>query len=181
MADELVQPWGDNVHLVVQYADGRQLSLVVMPAESRPGLPPQALALLDTQGRLGTPWQPTSLAASPGQQREWAYLAWWGLSDVAKHARRGAVWRAITSLNEVRDLAWRLHASGLVVDYPVFGAVSVENAGLPVPQGIEATLPVSSRPPDVLAAARSLALVLQPLTAEHQVDGVRAVALDRLG
>lgn len=181
VADDLVQPLGPGDHLVVQYADGRQLSLVVFPASFRQGLPPGATALVDRTGALAEPRRPGSADATPDQLREWAFLAWWGLADVGKHARRGRVWRAITSLNEVRDLAWRLHAAELGVDYPLFGAVSVENADLPAPQAISATLPASDRPADILAAARATGEVLAPLTAHHRVDGVRAVALDRLG
>ena len=182
VTDELVQPWGDgNVHLVVQYTDGRQLSLVVLPTTYREGLPPGATALLDRTGALSQPRRPGAADASPEQQREWAFLAWWGLADVVKHAERGRPWRAITSLNEVRDLAWRLHAAELGVEYPIFGAVSVENADLPAPQGISATLPLSAEIVGILTAARAMARVLDPLTAELGIRGLRDVTLGRLG
>jgi hypothetical protein len=181
VADALVQPYGErSSHLVVQYADGRQLSLVVMPADDRPGLPPGAVALLDRTGQLATPWQPAVLHASAEQQREWAFLAWWGLGDVAKHARRGSVWRALTALNEVRDCALRLHAAALDVDYPGFAAVSLENAGVPVPQGLWATLPGSPDAASLLEAGNAMAAILGELTAGHGVDGVRQVMWGRL-
>jgi hypothetical protein len=181
VADDHVQPWGDGDHLMVQYADGRQLSLVVLPACYRTGLPPGATALLDRHGALSQTRRPASADATQEQLREWAFLSWWGLADVVKHAERGNVWRAITSLNEVRDLVWRLHAAALGVDYPLFGAVSVENADLPAPQGISATLPASDTAQDIVAAASATALVLTPLTARHDVAGLRAVAMRRLG
>ena len=181
VADSLVEAFADTgEHLIVQYTDGRQLSLVVLGADYRRGLPPGARAVLDRTGILQQPYEPPVLRASAGQQRQWAFLAWWGLGDVAKHSRRGSVWRAITSLNEVRDLVWRLHAAVVGVDYPLFGAVSVENAGLPVPQGIEATLPDSADPEPILRAATALASVLDPLSAGHDVDGLRGVILARL-
>jgi hypothetical protein len=180
VAEVLVQPLGHADHLVVQYVDGRQLSLVVLPAAFRTGLPPGAVALLDRRGALADVRRPGSADASPEQLREWAFLGWWGLGDVAKHARRGRVWRAITSLNEVRDHAWRLHAARLGVDYPVFGAVSVENADLPAPQGIAGTLPTSDAAGAVLTAAQAMARVLTPLTQDLGVDGLRAIMLQRL-
>ena len=185
VADTLVQPYGTDDrpadHLVVQYADGRQLSLVVMPAENRPGLPTGSRAILDRAGRLSTSYVPPVANAGAAQVREWAFLAWWALSDVAKHAGRGSVWRAIGALDEARAHAWRLHAAALGLGYPGYGAVSVENAAGPSPAGIERTLPAAATAPEVLAAARALVDVLDPLAAAHDVGGVRAEARRRLG
>ena len=181
VADSLAQPYGAGIdHLIVQYADGRQLSLVVFPAAFRKGLPPGSLPLLDRGGVLEQPWLPESVAASLDQQREWAFLAWWGLGDVAKHARRGSVWRALSSLQEVRDLVWQLHAAQLGVDYPLFGAVSVSNAGLPAPAHLEASLPASADAAEILRAATALAGVLDPLAAPFATEGVRGIVLARL-
>lgn len=188
VADTLVQHLGTAEkpadHLVVQYSDGRQLSVVVMPAGERPGLPPGSRALLDRTGRLATPFVPSSATADDEQQREWAYLAWWALSDVAKHAGRGAVWRAVESLHEARTHAWRLHAARLELDYPGFGVVSVENVDGERPVAMDRTLPASADPADLLAAARVLADVLDELAAGRSgalgVDGVRTEALRRL-
>lgn len=184
VADELIQHLGSPErpadHLVLQYADGRQLSLVVMTADSRPGVAPGSRPVFDRSGRLAAPFTPSTLHASGEVLREWAFLGWWALADVAKHAARGRVWRAIESLHEARTFVWRLHAAELGVDYPVFGAVSVQNADLPEPAGLAATLPVAAEPPAVAAAARALGDVLEPLAAPHAVDGVRAEALRRL-
>ncbi|WP_116947624.1 hypothetical protein [Jiangella endophytica] len=184
VADELIQHLGSperpSDHLVVQYADGRQLSLVVMPAQNRPGLAPGSQPVFDRSGRLAQPFAPSALHATAEQRREWAFLGWWGLADVAKHAGRGRVWRALESLHEVRTYVWQLHAAELGVDYPAFGAVSVQNAGLPEPAGLAATLPVAAEPAEVIATARALADVLEPLAAPHSVDGARAEARRRL-
>lgn len=184
VADELIQHLGSPEkpadHLVLQYADGRQLSLVVMPAQHRPGLAPGSRPVFDRSGRLAEPFAPSVLRATDEQRREWAFLGWWGLADVAKHAARGRVWRALESLHEVRTSVWRLHAAELGVDYPAFGAVSVQNAGLPEPAGLAATLPAAADSAAVVAAARALGDVLEPLAAPHAVDGVRAEALRRL-
>jgi hypothetical protein len=182
VADDVVQPFGVGMeHLIVQYADGRQLSLVVSPAANRKGLPPGSRALLDRNGVLQQQWNPDALTAPPGQLREWAFLAWWGLGDVAKHAARGKVWRAVASLNEARDLTLQLYAASVGVDYPVFGAVSLQNADVTLPLGLEASLPSAADPAELLRAARALATELQPLSAAHQVEGLRAVVCRRLG
>lgn len=183
VADHLIESLsrgiGPCAHLIVQYEDGRQLSLVVQPAIPL-GLPPGAVALLDRTGALKEPVLPAVFAASFDTQREWAFLAWLAIGDVAKHARRGRNWRALTALDEARALVWRLHASVVGVDYPCFGAVSVENAGLPAPLGLERSLPQSSEPTAVTAAAGALAEVLSPLGAEFDVAGIRRAALRRL-
>jgi hypothetical protein len=181
VADSIVQPYGDGIdHLIVQYADGRQLSLVVSPAARRAGLPPGSLPLLDRSGVLQRPWAPDSLVASLDQQREWAFLAWWGLGDAAKHTGRGSVWRALQSLQQVRDLVWQLYASALDVDDPGFGPVSVANAGFPAPAGIEATLAGTADPVEILRAAVALAAVLDPLAAPFACVALRAIVLGRL-
>src|SRR6266487_6033069 len=53
-------------HQFTLYATGLQLSLVVMPASGRAGLPPQSVALYDADGRLARPWLPdVALATGP--------------------------------------------------------------------------------------------------------------------
>ncbi|WP_129710857.1 hypothetical protein [Haloactinopolyspora alba] len=184
VADELIQPLGTDErpadHLVLQYEDGRQLSVVVMAAEDRSGLPPGARALFDRSGRLSRESAPPVVRATDEQRREWAFLAWWSLADVAKHAGRGRLWRALESLHEARTHAWRLYVAAAGVDYPLFGVVSAENAGLPGPAGMASTVPASVAAPSIRAAGSALAGVLEPLTSGFGVDGVRAHARSRL-
>jgi hypothetical protein len=183
VGDTLIQRLGSEArpadHLVVQYRDGRQLGVVVFAADHRPGLPPEACALLDRSGRLAKPYLPPVTKATDEQRREWAFLGWWGLSDVAKHARRGNVWRALESLAETRTHAWRLYAADVGVVYPIFGAVSVENAGIPAPEGMSRTLAVADTS-SIMDAAREMAEVLEPLAAGLDVSGVRSEAYRRL-
>jgi hypothetical protein len=136
--------------------------------------------LLDRTRALQQPWLPELLTASLGQQREWAFLAWWGLGDVAKHATRGSSWRALRSLQEVRDLVWKLHAAALGVDCPHFGPVSVENAGLGAPAAIEASLPSGADPGEILRAAAALVQVLDQVAGPLAFPGLRAIVLERL-
>lgn len=183
VADSLIQPFGSDPpaeHLAIQYADGRQLSLVVTPAHLRPGLPPGARAVFDRTGRLAVAWRPDSLVASLPQQREWAFLAWWALLDTAKHSARQSLWRAITALDEARSLTWKLHAAALGVEYPIFGAVSVENAGKPPPAGLDRSLPARPNPGLILSAANQVAAALRLLSAGLDVDQIQRLATQRL-
>ncbi|HEX4444176.1 MAG TPA: hypothetical protein VHZ81_11440 [Galbitalea sp.] len=184
VADSIIQPLGteDRVadHLIVQYRDGRQLSLVVSRAEQSRGLAPQSLALVDKSGRL-LALRPTSeFDPDPRTLREWSFVAWISLGDAARHASRGAGWRAVQSLTEARDLGWQLFASDRGIPYPAFGAVSVQNAGLATEAGMDATLPTSLARDDLLEAVRALATVLVELTAGRGVDGLRDVAMRRI-
>ncbi|MEU5262174.1 hypothetical protein [Amycolatopsis sp. NPDC021455] len=179
VADSLRQNFGTDPapaeHVIVQYADGRQLSLVVLAAADRPGAPPGARVLLDRSGRLAGTWLPRQLEASSGERREWAFLSWVNLGDAVKHARRGTVWRAVHSLGLARDYAWKLYAASRGLEYPEFGPVTVETANVPPPPGIEDTHPRAIEPGSISSAALSLAAVLGPLSEGLSVEGVRAV------
>jgi hypothetical protein len=181
VAATFTQKLGGLDHLMVQYRDGRQLSLVLDPRPDRGGLPPGSIVLFDRTGALAAPAKPSALTASPQDLREWAFLAWWNLADVAKHAKRGSAWRAIEALHEARTMAWRLHAAALDLDYPVFAAVTVVNAKRQAPDGLDRTLP--ARPQDALPAAVALAEVLDRLTDREDPDiaGIRAHALNSFG
>ena len=167
-------------HLIIQYEDGRQLSLVVSPGHLRPGLPPGARAPFDRTGQLAAAWHPDSLKATQRELREWGFLAWWALLDVVKHTERRTLWRAVTALDEARGLTWKLHAAALGVDYPMFGAVSVDNANLAAPQGLEKSLPARLDPAAITAGARALAATLAPLTADLDVDRIHRLADERV-
>ncbi|WP_133116426.1 hypothetical protein [Amycolatopsis antarctica] len=79
VADTLVQHLGST--------ESPADHLVVLPAEARTGLPPEARALLDRAGRLATPWYPASASATGDQRREWAFLAWFA-SAMSPNTRR---------------------------------------------------------------------------------------------
>lgn len=180
VAEAIIQPYGEGFdHLIVQYEDGRQLSLVLFPPRDR-GVPPGSLAVFDRSGQPRPPSTPSMLTADADRLREWAFLAWWSLGDVAKHAGRGKPWRALTALDDARGHVWQLYAAALGVDYPGFGAVSVENAGLTAPAGLGRSLPARAEPVAIVAAARALAAVLEPLSVSHDVDGLRAIMRQRL-
>jgi hypothetical protein len=180
VADSIVQDLGGRPHLIVVFEDGRQLSLVVTPGTTRDGLPPQSKALLDRSDRLATALPGSRWAPTTEQLREWSFEAWICVGDATRHAVRGHPWRALRSLTEARDFAWQLWAASERVTYPQFGAVSVENAGLSGPTGMERTLPGTLAAPHVLKSARELSDILSTLTAAHGVDGVERVVRARI-
>lgn len=170
-ADVLHQHFGaESTHIVVVYRDGRQLSLVVSPAVSRSGLPPEATALVDKAGRLATAidrsrWDPDS-----DTRREWTFLACLEAADALKHAGRGHLWRAVRSLNEARDHCLQLLAADAQLIFPQFGAVSLENAGQPIPDRLADTLVGALDAGAISAAAGALAEMLEPYITEHNLD-----------
>ncbi|MFC7620599.1 hypothetical protein [Microlunatus sp. GCM10028923] len=168
VAGTLVQGWQSGSHCIVAYRDGRQLSLVVAPADFRSGRPPESRALLDRTGRLADPVPAERLATDPETLREWEFLAWIAIGDAARHAVRGHRWRALRSLTEARDLVWQLWGADRGVVYPAFGVVSVENAGLPEPPGMAATHPADLDQESLVDAAESLSRVLAELRTDHE-------------
>jgi hypothetical protein len=180
IADSIIEDLDGRAHLIVVFEDGRQLSLVVLPADTRTGLPPDSLALLDRSGRLATSLPASRWGPSAETVREWSFGAWISVGDAARHAARGHSWRALRSLTEARDFAWQLWASGNDVGFPAFGAVSVSNAELAGPDGIEATHPVSLSVASLFDAIDALVGILDSLTASHEVEGVAGVVTFRI-
>lgn len=176
----LRQPFGpETTHLVSIYRDGRQLSLVVMPAIARTGLAPEALALVDKSDRLASLLDRATWDPDAARRREWAFLACIAAGDALKHARRGTYWRALRSLTEARDLYLQLIAAQERVVFPQFGAVSLENAGRRVPDELAATLVGSPGQPAIADAVEVLVSLLAPFVAEHGLDELCAAL--RLG
>jgi hypothetical protein len=193
VADEFRQPFGgkdrlNGWHLVTLYASGLQLSLVVVPASWRAGLPPQSVALYDIDAVLARPWTPDAAVVTAETAREWACLAWLSLGDLAKYLERGSVWEARKRLEEARGLAWQLWALGIGAVYPAYGLTSVlDTPGHTVPAGMQATV-AGLDAAGLRAAARALADVLDQVTpralaavAFDPPGGLRTWARARLG
>lgn len=151
-------------HLFTQYADGRQLSLVAMPASWRRGLPPQAVALYDADATLAASYEPPSLAATVEDVQEWAWLGWIALADTVKYLRRGSLWEARAAVERTRAELWRLWATARGAQYPVFGLTSVLDLEHPVlPDGVEATV-AGLDGVGLRAAATALGGLLEPVS-----------------
>jgi len=135
--------WGDRPHqrTFVQYVDGVQLDMVAYPASGNRGRPPDTVVLYDLDGRLADPWTPAVLHADARSMREWAFLGWTALADLAKYLRRGSLWEALARLDQARTQVWRLWAAGQNLPYPAFGLTSVlDSPAAGVPPHIEATV-----------------------------------------
>lgn len=116
----------ETCRLAVEFANGVQLDLVLMPAEWRPGLLDRTVALRDKDSRLTTPC--TSALRDPPdsrEAREWMVLGWWALSDVAKYINRNSLYEAAERIAEMRKQMLRLFAVGHGVPFPSFGLTSL--------------------------------------------------------
>jgi len=131
-----------------QFTDGAQLDLaVVAEAEIRRGdAAPDFLALYQADGAL-TPEvlaagqeNRSALVATSEQIREWTFLGWCALIDLAKYLRRGSLWEAQARLQEARDHLWALWAAATGAIYPWHGLSQVlDQDPDQLPPGIEAT------------------------------------------
>jgi hypothetical protein len=171
--DMLEQPGAERPYFFAQYADGMQLDLVVLRASLAKGRVPDAVVLLDRDGLLREPYEPRSLAATEDDLREWSFLGWLALSNLAKYLDRGSLWEARSQLEEARGHLLKLHAAREGIAYPAFGLTSIlDEPGAPLPEGLEAT--VGALDPDALRrAARALANLLERYGAPPLAAAVR--------
>lgn len=158
--DVLEQPGAERPYFFAQYADGTQLDLVVLRASLAKGRVPNAVVLLDRDGLLREPYEPPSLRARDDDLREWSFLGWLALSNLAKYLDRGSLWEARSQLEEARGHLLKLHAAREGVAYPAFGLTSIlDEPGAELPAGLEET--VALHDADALRrAARALASLL---------------------
>ena len=154
LLDHTMAEWGTRRHrrIFVQFADGRQLDLVVQPTSNLVGRVPGAIVLYDPGGRLAAERRPASMQAGADDVRAWELLGWELLANVSKYLARGSVWEALERLHDARGMVLRLYAAAEGVTYPGFGLTSLLDAAPPrLPDGLEAT--VSGLEPDDLRAA----------------------------
>ncbi len=155
-----VQPWEGQRRYWVQYFDGGQLDLVVVPADFRSGRAPGAIALLDRSGRLRDTFVPSVMTARTEEPRQWLLDGWEALANVVKYLVRGSVLEASEQLHRARTRVFQLWAAGEQVDYPAFGLTSLLDVPDPrLPPDIRRTYP-RAESADVLAATRILAELL---------------------
>lgn len=150
----VIGEWGSRPHrrIFCQYADGRQLDLVVQPVSNLSGRVPTAVVLYDPAGHLASERHPAMLAASADDVRAWEVLGWELLANVAKYLARGSPWEANERLEGARAMALRLHAAAEGVTFPAFGLTSLLDADPPrLPDGLSAT--VAGIDADALRAA----------------------------
>jgi hypothetical protein len=128
-------------HVFTLYADGAQLSLVLMPSTWRAGLPPGSVALYDADARLARPFRPAAANVDAATLREWAALGWIALGDLAKYLDRGSLWEAYQRLDAARAEVFKLWAAGSEIDFPGYGLTSLlDTPGESVPHEFDATV-----------------------------------------
>lgn len=160
VVDLAVQPWDGAHRYWVQYRDGGQLDLVVVPAGFRDGRAPHSVALLDRAGHLERTFVPRQFHALPEELRAWLLDGWEALSNIAKYLHRNSVLEAMEQLHRARTRVFQLWAAGEQVDYPTFGLTSLlDDSRARMPSDIEATYP-SAAAADVLTAAVRVAELL---------------------
>jgi hypothetical protein len=138
-----IASWGERPHrrIFVQYADGRQIDLVVFPAETIRGRVPGAVVLHDPDGRMAEVRDVPLAAATQDEVREWELRGWEELANVDKYLARGSEWETRARLDAARDLALRLWAVAEGVPYPSFGRTSLLDADPPhLPRDLAATI-----------------------------------------
>jgi hypothetical protein len=152
-------PWDDFHRWWVQYENGGQVDLVVMPAAVRPGRAPGSVALLDRTGQLAETFTPGVWTACPDDPRRWLLDGWEALSNVNKYLRRGSVLEAVDQLARARQRIFQLWAAGEGVPYPSFGLTSLLDHPATLPPDIAATYatPDGSAVGAALSAAHTLA------------------------
>ncbi|HYI67218.1 MAG TPA: hypothetical protein VEW95_09860 [Candidatus Limnocylindrales bacterium] len=158
-----IPEWGTRPHrrIFVQYADGRQIDLVVQPAASVIGRVPGSIVLHDPDGRLAAERRVSVAIATAADMRAWEVLGWEALANVAKYLARGSAWEALARLHEARDLALRLWAAGDGVPYPLFGLTSLLDVDPPrLPDGIKGTS-ARAELEELATAARACAELLR--------------------
>lgn len=159
----MIPEWGTHPHrrIFLQYADGRQIDLVIRPASQVSGLVAGAIALHDPDGRLATPRLPRLAAATADDVREWEVLGWELLANLAKYLERGSQWEALARLTLARDNALRLWAVAEDAPYPAFGLTTLLDQEPPrLPHDLAATL-AGTDPTEIATAARTCAVLLR--------------------
>lgn len=135
-----------TLRFAVEYDDEVQLDLVLMPSAVMAGLRDREVAIVDKDRALvGT--TTSSLYGPPDERRarEWALMAWWWVSDVAKYLERGSLFEAAEPIALVRQQALRLFAASLDVPYPLFGLTSLlDYEPFRLPNGLAETYPLPS-------------------------------------
>jgi hypothetical protein len=177
LGDELVVSIGDVADMLinvaegwqpdtrrfgVEYVDGLQLDLVLMPARRISGLRDGELAIVDKDGVFAV-GATSSLYGPPGERlvREWALMAWWWVSDVAKYLTRRSMFEASERIALVRYYALRLFAAASHVPYPVYGLASLlDYEPFELPDGLADTYPVPDNDVSAAAAASAVAALL---------------------
>ena len=156
----------DVRRFAVEFTNGVQLDLLVMPASRMSGLREGEVSLVDKDGDLVG--QAVSSVYGPPEEpvvREWALMAWWWVSDVAKYLERDSLFEAADRIALVRHEALKLFAVSRDIPYPLFGLTSLlDYPPYELPDGLAATYPLPNDRAAVASAAVAVAELLGDCT-----------------
>jgi hypothetical protein len=139
LVEVLEYPYRELTRIVGQFSGCVQVDLVVGPAHA--GRAPDEVVLFDPDGRMTSDRVVSADIVTAELVREWAFLGWEALANMAKYLRRGSLWEALARLDHARDRIWALWGAAHRVRYPVFGLSQVLDADPgDLPDGIEATV-----------------------------------------
>lgn len=139
LVDVLDHSYKGLTRTVAQFAGCVQLDIVVAPAIR--GHKADEVVLYDPDGRMAAVRVTDADIVTPELIREWAFLGWEALANLAKYLRRGSLWEALARLDEARNRIWALWAAARGARYPVFGLSQVlDHDPADLPEGIEATV-----------------------------------------
>ena len=138
LVDALEHPYRGLTRIVGQFSGCVQLDLVAGPTHQ--GRAPDEVVLFDPEGLMSTDRVVSADIVTAGTVREWAFLGWEALADVAKYLRRGSDWEALARLDEARGRIWALWAAARKARYPAYELSQVlDRDPGDLPDGIEAT------------------------------------------
>jgi hypothetical protein len=139
LVDALDHSYGEFTRTVAQFSGTVQLDLVTATAiRGRRG---DEVILYDPDGRMDRNRVAPADIVTPELIREWAFLGWEALANLAKYVRRGSLWEALGRLDAARDRIWALWAAARGARYPVYGLSQVlDHDPGDLPEGIEATV-----------------------------------------
>jgi hypothetical protein len=163
LVDVLDHSYHGLTRTVAQFGGCVQLDLVVAPVIE--GHKVDEVVLYDPDGRMKTVRVPDADIVTPALVREWTFLGWEALANLAKYLRRGSLWEALARLDAARDGIWALWAAARGARYPAFGLSQVlDRDPGDLPDGIEATV-AGLDAAELRAAAIAAGTVLEQVSA----------------
>jgi len=164
LVDALDHRYGQYTRTVAQFSGCVQLDLVIAPAIR--GRKADEVIVYDPDGRMAGTRVADADIVTPQHVREWAFLGWEALANLAKYVRRGSLWEALARLDAARDRIWALWAAARGALYPAFGLTQVlDRDPGDLPDGIEATV-AGLDAAQLRAAAVAAGTLLERVSAE---------------
>jgi hypothetical protein len=163
------QPYGSATPQVlrswIQYENGIQLDLLLVPSTAVLGSGPDGRTLFDLDGMLPRTDNPMR-RSEPTEIARWSFICWGALAETAKNVARNRPVSAIEWLNSARRATISCWAAGHDLDFAAYAnvvAATIDVSG-PWLEGLEVTYPL---PEQVSVGAAALAVA----RIQNRVDG----------